>query len=120
MTHTKLTADVLDQFTGTDTWHQLGLNRDMLYTDGAKFVADAGGAHWLLDSIAIAQMQPRVRAEEFQVWKLTVRADRTATLCCEDGNGKAFYRQEIPFTDFPLDEVTLWFANNVICLPSEH
>jgi hypothetical protein len=25
-------------------------------------------------------------AEEFQVWKLTVRPDRSATLTCDDGN----------------------------------
>ena len=30
------------------------------------------------------------------------------------------YTQEIPFTDFPLDEVKLYFANNVIHLPSEY
>ena len=44
-----------------------------VYTEGAKFVADAGGAYWLLDAIAICQqLEPRVKAEEFQVWKLTV------------------------------------------------
>jgi hypothetical protein len=26
----------------------------------------------------------------------------------------------IAFTDFPLDEITLYFANNTIYLPSEH
>jgi hypothetical protein len=51
---------------------------------------------------------------------LQVRADRSATLLCDDGNGNVVYTQEIPFTDFPLDEVRLYFANNVIHLPSEY
>ena len=52
--------------------------------------------------------------------EVEVSADRTATLACGDGNEAVVYAQEIPFTDFPLDEVTLWFANGVIYLPSEH
>jgi hypothetical protein len=82
---------------------------------------EAGGAYWLLDEIAIIQpYDKRVAAEEFQVWKLVVRPDRTATLTCEDGNGNVVFTKELEYTDFPLDEVTLWFANNTIYLPSEH
>lgn len=58
--------------------------------------------------------------EEFQVWKLLVRADRSATIFCDDGNGNIVFTQEIPFTDFPIDEVKLYFANNIIHLPSEY
>jgi hypothetical protein len=84
-------------------------------------LAEQGGAYWLLDIIAIAQQHvTRVALEEFQTWKLQVRADRSATVFCEDGNGNIVYTQEIPFTDFPLDEVKLYFANNVIHLPSEY
>jgi hypothetical protein len=54
------------------------------------------------------------------VWKLKVRTDHTATLSCEDGNGHTVFTKEIEFTDFPLDEITLYFANNVIHLPSEY
>ena len=28
-------------------------------------------------------------AEAFQLWTLTIKPDHTATLACEDGNGKA-------------------------------
>jgi hypothetical protein len=120
MTTTKLSEDALQQFTGTENWYRHGINRNVLYTDGAKFVADAGGAYWLLDAIAICQTERCVRAEEFQVWKLTVRPDRTATLVCENGDYGIVYAQDIPYTDFPMDSVTLWFAKNVIYLPTEH
>jgi hypothetical protein len=41
-------------------------------------------------------------------------------LTCGDGNYKLVFAKEIQFTDFPLPEITLWFANGVIYLPSEH
>jgi hypothetical protein len=121
MTTAKLTQSDLNQFTGSENWYRHGLNRNVTYTDGAQYLADKGGAYWLLDAIAICQLhEKRVAAEEFQVWKLTVREDRTATFVCDDGNDNIVYTQHIEFTDFPLDEVTLYFANNVIHLPSEY
>jgi hypothetical protein len=111
----------LRNFTGSEHWYRHGLVRSILFTDGAKYVADQGGAYWLLDEIAFAQKgEKAVAAEEFQVWTLKVNADRTATLSCGDGNNNTVYTKEIPFTDFPADEITLYFTNNTIYLPSEH
>ena len=122
MTNTAtLTESQLRQFTGSENWYRHGINRSVLFTDGAKFLADQGGAYWLLDIIAIAQQHDAsVSGEEFQVWNLKVHSDRSATVYCDDGDGNPVYTQEIPFTDFPLDEVKLYFANNVIHLPSEY
>ena len=122
MTNTATLSEVqLRQFTGSENWYRHGINRAVLFTDGAKFLADQGGAYWLLDIIAIAQQHDaRVSGEEFQVWNLKVHSDRSATVYCDDGNDNPVYTQEISFTDFPLDEVKLYFANNVIHLPSEY
>jgi len=109
----KLTEADLNQFTGTDHWYRHPLNRKIVYTDGVKHVADAGGAYWLIDEIALIQpYEKAVSAEGFQFWKLTVHDDRTATLVCEDGNGKAVYKKEIEFTDFPLSEISFYLTNN--------
>ncbi len=108
----------LRQFTGSEQWYRHGINRKVLFTDGAKYIADRGGVYWLLDEIAIIQPYDKaVGAEEFQVWTLKVREDRTATLTCEDGNKRVVFSKDIPFTDFPLPEITLWFTNND--LPAE-
>jgi hypothetical protein len=121
MSDKKLDKAELRQFTGSEHWYRHGLNRTVLFTDGAKYVADQGGAYWLLDEIALAQRYEKaVAAEEFQVWTLKVNADRTATLACDDGNGDVVFEKAIPFTDFPADEIALWFTNNTIYLPSEH
>lgn len=121
MTTAKLTEADLRHFTGSEQWYRHGLVRSILFTDGAKYVADESGAYWLLDEIALAQRgEKAVAAEEFQAWTLRVKDDRTATLSCEDGNGHVVFEKAIPFTDFPAPEITLWFANNTIYLPSEH
>jgi len=120
MTH-NLKQDDLANFYGSENWYRHGLVRSVLFTDGAKYVADAGGAHWLLDEIALAQkFEKKVAAEEFQLWRLTVKEDQTATLVCEDGNGRVVLLKLIPFTDFPLSEISFYYTNNVIHLPSEY
>lgn len=93
-----------------------------LFTEGAKFVADRGGAYWLLDEIALAQKYSKRVADQFlQVWRLKVDLESgTATLSCEDGDGNLVYRNAIGVTDFPLAEISLYFTAGVILLPSEY
>lgn len=120
MTHPLNTAD-LRQFTGSEHWYRHGLARNILYTDGAKYVTDKAEAYWLLDEIAFSQGIKRVAAEEFQHWKLKVNlADSTARLTCEDGNGNVVLSKRIGYTDFPIEEITLYCTNKTILLPSEY
>jgi hypothetical protein len=116
-----LNAADLAQFIGSEQWFRHSINSKVLYTEGAKHVAEHGQAYWLLDELALIQpYDKKVAAEEFQVWRLTVRPDKTATLTCDDGNGITVFTKEIPFTDFPLEAITFYFTNNVIHLPSEY
>jgi len=116
-----LDPQIMSQFTGTEHWYRFGLVSSITCTDGANYVADTAGAYWLLDEIAFAQkFVKEVATEEFQVWKLKVNEDDSATLICEDGNDNVVFTKAIEFTDFPKEGVTLWFANDVIYLPSEH
>lgn len=96
-----LDAHELAQFTGTSNWYRHGLVRTVLFTDGARYVADRAGAYWLLDEIALAQVGERkVAREAIQLWRLAV-AGTVGTLTCEDGNGHVVLTQPIPFTEFP-------------------
>ena len=116
-----LDRNILAQFTGTEQWTRHGINRRVLFTDGAHYVAEQAGAYWLLDEIAIIQPHDkRVAAEGFQVWKLTVKPDHSATLTCDDGNGNIVYTKHIEYTDFPPDGITFYFTDNTILLPSEY
>ncbi len=117
-----LTASDLAQFTGSENWYRHGLNRNILYTDGAQFVAESAGAYWLLDEIALANAYNRsVKVEEFQVWTLTRnKTGNGAMLTCGDGNGHTVYTKRIEYTNFPLDTIKLFCENGTILLPSEH
>ena len=119
MSQKTLNKSDLAQFTGSEQWYRHGLVRKVLYTDGARYVAETAGAYWLLDEIAFAQAEPTVSAEEFQFWKLAV-TDSKAVLTCDDGNGTIVFTKRIEFTDFPLDEIRFYFTDNTILLPSEY
>ena len=89
-----LSESQLRQSTGSENWYRHGINHTGQFTDGAKLLADQGGAYWLLDMIAIAQQHDkRVSAEDFQVWNLKVHSDRSTTVYCDDGNGNPVYTQ---------------------------
>ena len=108
----------LSQFTGSESFYRHALNPNIVFTDGAAYVAEIAGAYWLLDEIVIAQHKPQVRREEFQVWKLEVKGG-VGALSCEDGNGTLVFYKVIKYTDFPAPEIVLWFENGTIFLPSE-
>ena len=117
----KLKKADLAQFTGTEDWYQHSYVRNILYTDGIRHIASEGEAYWLIDEIALMQTEQQFRICEFQVWTLTVDLEKsTAVLTCENGNSHVFYEKKISYTDFPLDEIKIYFVNNVILLPSEY
>jgi hypothetical protein len=115
----------LPYFTGSETWwkHWLG---DIIYTDGVKFLADKGGAYWLIDAIASHQTRENRQAnaewwDGIQFWKLEVHSDHSATLTCvRDTDEEPAVRQEIPYTDFPLEKITLYLCEKTLLLPSEY
>ena len=70
-----LDANTLAQFTGSQNFYRHSLVREVLYTEGVEYVADAAGAHWLLDEIALAQRYIiPIKREDFQVCDLKVNA----------------------------------------------
>lgn len=130
--HDLKTSD-LSQFTGSTEWFRHSFNRAVIYTEGVKYVADHGGAHWLVDAIAshvvtkafktAAAKDGRISTLHF--WKLAVHPDRTAKLAAvADSDEPAFIEQAIPYTDFPLDEISIWAANDgehwTLLLPTEY
>jgi hypothetical protein len=110
----------LDKFTGSESLRRYAFG--IILTEGAEYVArngDANGAFWPIDAIASHQVKRSVACEEFQAWRLDVHADTSATLTCEDGNGRVVVTQAIFYTDFDLPSITPYFENSIIYLPSE-
>lgn len=127
-TKESLAAD-LPHFTGTESYTNLSypwLRKKFLLTDGAQYLAEKAKAFWLMDAIASHQLNKKVAREPFQVWELVVGADCNAVLTCTDGDQHLLARQEIPYTDFPLEALSLYVSQDdalgglVVMLTSEY
>ena len=110
----------LNYFNGTEKYYRI--SRRHLLTDGTKYLAEKAECIWMMD--AIASHLTEIGTEDWFVQvRMTLDGNR-ATMIYEDGNGKEHARQEIPFTDFPLDQITLyacWDTEHwVLMLPSEY
>lgn len=109
----------LSQFTGTTQWFYHPLFSKYRYTDGIRFLAKEAECYWLLEYIFSNQMIAEIKATEFQVWKIFVK-DEAATIKVEDGNKNIVKEFKIAFTTFPIAELTVWFIDGVLLLPSEY
>ena len=119
---TQLKEEDLIQFTGSENWYRHSLFRNFLYTDGVQYLAEIGGAYWLIDKIfSCHACVAKIEGEEFCVWDLNLKQDgQGARLVCTDGNDTELYAENILFTDFPLKTIRLFFQNNTLLLPSEY
>jgi hypothetical protein len=116
----KPTAQDLAHFTGTTCYYRIGTQH--LLTDGTHYLAEQGGCYWIIDAVS-----SHVTEIGTQDWFVVVRIEvenHQAVMCYEDGNGRELACQAIPYTDFPLLELTLyavWDTQHwVIMLPSEY
>ncbi|MDH5723809.1 MAG: hypothetical protein OEY94_10885 [Alphaproteobacteria bacterium] len=117
-----LHEDDLRQFTGSEYWFRHPAFNKFCYTDGVQYVAEYGGAYWLIDKIFACQSCVKKLADEsFLSWELIRSQDgEGARLVCTDGNYNLLYSENILFTDFPLQSIKFYFINNTLLLPSEY
>lgn len=92
----------------------------MHLTDGTGALGKKFHCFWFLDVIASYQDDVRLGTEEPQIWKLIKNPDGSADVICTDGNKKELVRQHFEGTDFSEDEATVYVANRIAYLPSEH
>lgn len=103
------------QFTGTENYYKY--NSGLLLTDGVRQVAEDLKCFWLIDIIASYQHKINL---DFQVWKLSRTEGSMFVVTCQDGNYNEVIRQEIDYSDFEGDELTVWCESPVLLLPTEH
>jgi len=99
----KLTQSDLNQFIGTAHYYGHPLFPTLVFTDGIKFLAEKAGAFWLID--IVGSYQPKLKREPFQLWRLEKADEGAVVTCRQDTNEPDLVRQEIPYTDFPFDDL---------------
>jgi hypothetical protein len=114
--------NTLGDFTGTESYHRLYTN--LLLTDGALYLAESCGAFWLMDVIW-SYLGGLPQDEHFLVVTLEV-VDTSGVFKLADDIPAQNYSvtQEISYTNFPLDTITLYVSRMdtywVVMLTSEY
>lgn len=109
----------LSEFIGSDRFFRSAIFREYIYTEGVQFLAEQAGVYWLLDYI-FSKQEKELEKHTFQVWKILVLQDESATIILEDGDENVIKSYQIDYTDFPLKEFTLWFINKTLLLSNEY
>ena len=122
----------LATFTGSEVFYRHTFSRQVIYTEGIRFLAEVAGAYWLLDELAFSYMSeqmreacaadPRLRSMQF--WTLHVTNSQGELTMRADADVEPAITKLISFTDFPLETIDIWAAYNgefwTLYLPSEH
>ncbi len=92
-------------FTGTEQYYRL--LPTFVVTDGLKYLMDEADCYWLAQLYASHVVSMDGEENPFTVLKL-VRQDNGAVAKIEDGNGRVLASQTVEYTDFPLDQYSLY------------
>jgi len=111
--------EIINHTSGSEAYHKFSAFPVFpVATDGIIALAEAAECFWFLDVIGSYQTDQRLDPA-FQVWKLTVNHEDSSGVVHGYNDTELIITQEIPYTDFPLDEVKLYLMGGVILLPSE-
>jgi hypothetical protein len=111
----------LGQFIGTE--HYYRLLPTFVVTDGLKYLMDEAECYWLGQLYGLHLVAVDVQDNPLTVLKFQ-RKGRGGIVRIEDGNGQSLVTQALDYTDFPLDQFSLYAcwdgARWVGMLPSEY
>ena len=120
----------LAQFTGTEHWYRHALNRNLIYTDGVKFLAENGGeqgAYWFIDKVA-CEIALLLKSKNQRFGFITLCVGLTdknqAMILVTDGNDKQLATYHIHYTDMQLGNWKFYLIDDqthlTLLLPSEY
>ena len=99
----------LKQFIGTE--HYYRLLPTFVVTDGLKYLMDEADCYWLAQLYGLHLVDVDFNENPFTVLKF-VRKGEGGIVNIEDGNGAVLARQGLDYTDFPLDQYSLYACWN--------
>lgn len=109
----------LAQFTRIEKYYKNSLFPKYAYTDGVKYLAEQTNCYWLLDYIFNNQIDGKIQGQDFQNWIIHVTGS-SAVIVVQDSDHNLLRNFKVPFTNFPLEDFSLWFTDGVLLLPSEY
>lgn len=115
----------LQHFNGTEIFHQIPLTRTR-FTDGLKYLSNVAECFWLITDTSIIAKSLKNKSYFITIdFKRLSEKERVekgfeAIIVYSDGNDTILESHGYQFTDFPLDELRLFFVDDTLMLPSEY
>ena len=115
----------LQQFCGTEQLYKLPLIRTR-FTDGIHYLAEQAACFWLVTDASVIAKSLMDRSHFITIdFRRLPEMEREEKQCealihYSDGNGNIYETHRYHVTDFPLDELRLFFVNGTLMLPSEY
>ncbi|MCF6348059.1 MAG: hypothetical protein L3J20_07150 [Flavobacteriaceae bacterium] len=117
--------ETLQHFNGTEHFFQLSLIRTR-FTDGIKYLANMAECFWLVTDTSVIAKSLMDKSYFITIDFKRLSKKESEAQGCEaiitygDGNDTILETHRYNITDFPLDELRLFFINNTLMLPSEY
>ena len=122
MTDKDLELKALQQFNGTTKYYEYFGTK---ITDGIVYIMQNGYSWLVTDAILTTYFHIDVKEyfkkEKFLVIKLKVnKENKTAKVTFEDGNGNVLLYKLYDYTDAKVEELTLFYVDDVLMLANEY
>lgn len=121
----KALRESLQQFCGTTQFFQLPLIRTR-FTDGINYLAKKADCFWLVTDASVIAKSLMDRSYFIAIDVKRLSESERQQKGCEaiinytDGNETILETHRYNVTDFPLDELRMYFVNNTLMLPNEY
>lgn len=115
----------LQHFIGSETFYKIPLIGTQ-FTDGIKYLVDTAECFWLVTDASVIAKSLSHRSHFISIdFKRLSEKEREENQCealinYSDGNGNIYETHRYHVTDFPLDELRLYFINDTLILPNEY
>ena len=115
----------LQHFHGTEMFYQIPLLKTR-FTDGLKYLSEVAECFWLITDTSVVAKNLMNRSEFITIDFKRLHKEKPdfegyeAEIIYSDGNDTILEKQRYRVTDFPLDELRLFFVNDTLMLPSEY
>ena len=115
----------LQHFHGSEMFFQIPLIRTR-FTSGIKYLAEVANCFWLVTDTSVIARSLMDKSYFITIDFKRLTDDEQEKFGCEamitygDGNDLIFEKHRYNMTDFPLDELRLYFVDNTLMLPSEY
>ena len=115
----------LQHFCGTEMFFKIPLIGTR-FTDGLKYLAEEAQCFWLITDASVIAKSLSNKSHFITIDFKRLSAIEREEKQCEaiinysDGNGNLYETHRYKITDFPLDELRLFFVNDTLMLPGEY